>query len=123
MIKHYLPAAVFFPSATICRAQVLQDRITVKYYFDVKTTAIKGSPYLQNGWRLSSITCANGLQLKNVLLKFDQYHQQPLFVRNDSAFEFIQEVWEFVIYNPEGGQHCFQKWFSGRKWHIRRYLS
>jgi hypothetical protein len=43
-MKYYLAAVVFLFFATICRAQVLQDRVTGKYNFDVKNTDVKGSP-------------------------------------------------------------------------------
>lgn len=63
-------------------------------------------------WRPSRITYPSGVQLKNVQLKFDLYNQQPLFLRNDSAIEFILEVWEFVIYNPGGDSVIFRNGFQ-----------
>jgi hypothetical protein len=111
MMRLFIPVAVFFLSGIVCRAQLLQDRITGKYYFDIKSTDIKGSPYLYDEWRPSLITYANGLQLKNVPLKFDLYNHKPLFLRNDSIFEFVQDVWAFVIYNPGGDSVIFRNGF------------
>lgn len=80
------------------QSQFLQDRVSGKYYFQVQSGEVKGSPFLFEDWRPSLITYANGLQLKNLPLKFDMLNNKPLFQRNDSAFEFIEELWSITFF-------------------------
>ena len=95
------------------QAQFLQDKVSGKYYFHVQSGDVKGSPFLYDDWRPAFITFANGLQLKNLQLKFDMVNNKPLFLRNDSAFEFVQELWSFIIYNPGGDSVVFKNGFEG----------
>ena len=111
-------------SFLFCDAQLLQDRITGKYYRQTAYTDVRGTPYLYDDWRPSLITYNDGLQLKNVKIKFDLYENTPLFLRNDSAFEFVNEVAEFVIYNPGGDSVVFRNGFNegdgiGRKTYLQ----
>ena len=112
MGKQLFLLLAFLFSALLVYSQFLQDRVTGKYYFDVKYTDVKGSPFLYDDWRPSLITYANGLQLKNVKLKFNLVSNKPLFLRNDSAFEFLNAVWEFVIYNPAGDSVIYRNGFE-----------
>lgn len=112
MKKIILAIGIIF-SGVFCHCQILQDRITGKYYFERKDPEFKGTPFFYEDWRPSLVTYTNGLQLKNVKLKFDQYTNMPLFQRNDSAFEFIDQVWEFVIYNSPADSVIFRNDFSG----------
>lgn len=102
--------------------QFLQDRVSGKYYFNVQSGELKGSPFLFEDWRTSFITYANGLQLKNIKLKFDMLNNKPLFLRNDSAFEFIEELWSFVIYNPGGDSVVFKNGFEGDNFPATAFL-
>lgn len=104
---------LFITLFTSAEGQFLQDRVSGKYYFHVQSGEVKGSPFLYDDWRYSFITYANGLQLKNLKLKFDMLNNKPLFLRNDSAFEFVQELWSFIIYNPEGDSVIYKNGFEG----------
>lgn|GEM_PF-4825499 len=90
---------------------MLRDEVSGKIYYNVSNANVEGTPYLHDDWRPSFITYAGGLQVKNVMLKFDLYNHLPLFLRNDSVFQFVNEVIGFIIYNPEGDSSIFRKGF------------
>jgi hypothetical protein len=86
--------------ALTAKAQFLQDRITGRPFFEQQYVDIQGSPYLLKDWTPALVTYADGLQLKGVKVKFDIYQNQLVFLKNDSVYEFVQEVVEFVLYPP-----------------------
>lgn len=97
--------------ATFSYAQVLQDRISGKYYINRKATDVKGHPFLFDEWMRSLLTYNDGLQLMNVRVKFDIEKNIPLFLRNDSSFEFIKPVEEFILYDSREDSLVFRNGF------------
>jgi hypothetical protein len=97
----------------ISNAQLLRDPISGSYYVEQRDIDLRGTPFLYDEWRPAYILYSDGLQLKNVQVKFSVYKNKPLFNRNDSLFEFVKEVDEFILYNPEGDSVIFRKGYAG----------
>jgi len=103
--------------------QLLQDGVTGKFYFEKKSTEVKGSPFLFEQWLPSRVIFENGKEQKNVILKVDLEHNLPLFLRNDSAFEFVFPLKEFILYTPSGDSVRFRKGFpAAENIHANTYL-
>lgn len=59
---------------------------------------VDGTIFLNKEWALSSITSARDTIYKNVRLKYDVYHDKPLFaLAGDEMMEFKEPIKEFTI--------------------------
>lgn len=68
---------------------------------------ISGSPFFIDDWRLGTILLKNGSRYTNYKLKYDSYHQEILFLRDEKGMVITDPVQEFIITDASGNPHHF----------------
>src|SRR5688572_12826026 len=65
-----------------------------------KDMQIEGSPLLFNEWRTGKVILADKRVVNDMKLKFELVQNKFFYGRNDSLFEFVDEVQEIRLHNP-----------------------
>lgn len=86
---------IIFSNSAFC--QLIAEQNTGRLFRVTTNIDAAGSPYLFNDWKSGSVTLDNQTKLENLKLKFDVLHNKFLFNRNDSTYEFVDDVREIRI--------------------------
>ena len=92
----FLLLVICFPG--IC--QWLQD-ISGKPYINTSNTNLLGSPFIFDEWRLAKIKLKSQQEFDNVKVKFNPFNNSFYYNKNDSLYEFLEELEEVRVKNPE----------------------
>ncbi len=89
-------------SSIICHAfcQVISD-IAGRPYRNTFDNELLGSPFLFEDWRLAKITLKTLREFDNVKVKFNPFNNLFYYNKNDSLYEFVDELEEVRIKNNE----------------------
>lgn len=68
-----------------------------------------GSIYLFDDWRPASAVVNSGIAYEVSKLKFDELHNKFLFNRNDTVYEFGDDVRQVKFKTPDGQEIVFEK--------------
>ena len=94
-------------------SQVLTDQVTGKVYRENKSNDVSGSPYLFDEWKSGEVTLSNEDKLGDVKLKFNVLYNKFLFKRNDTTYEFVDDVREIRLKDASAkdgnGELLFEK--------------
>ena len=92
-------ALIIFSNSAIC--QLAAEQNTGKLFHIITNNEASGSPFLFDDWKPGSVTLSNENKLDNLKLKFDILHNIFLFNKNDSTYEFADDVKEIRIMNED----------------------
>ena len=92
-------ALIIFSNSAIC--QLAAEQNTGKLFHIITNNEASGSPFLYDDWKSGSVILSNENKLDNLKLKFDVLHNKFLFNRNDSTYEFADDVKEIRIMDED----------------------
>ena len=90
-------------------SEVLQDKYSGKLYQVTSNYDAVGSPMLFDDWKSSTIILNNGSEFNNTMVKYNVLRNKFLFHRNDSTFEFLDDVAEIRMKDDNLNDIVFKK--------------
>lgn len=88
-------ASVSGPSSTGA-STVISDPLNNRPYYG-NNSNVEGNLFFTNKWSPGSIKTTKGIHYTNMMLKYDVFNTDVVFLINDSSFSFSEEIREFVL--------------------------
>lgn len=97
------------------KGQVLSDPLTGKAYQASSYNEIKGSAYLFEDWKPSSVTDNLGTVFPDIMIRFDAFANEFLYNHGDTTYSFVTIISEVKLFPFSGDtatKMIFKKGFT-----------
>lgn len=101
-MQKYLFTSIAFILSLSLKGQILSDPLTGKPYYHINYKETRGSAYLFEDWKPSSVTDNKGIIFTNVMIRFDAFANDFHYNIGDTTYSFVTSIREVKLFPFSG---------------------